>query len=101
MEPHREPFDQEAPDRQELLAEGEFPLTPTFASGQLAAAPRHRSKLLVTRKSILLCLLALVVISVGVVVVVVKLQPPSGREKWARHLGNLWGSSLTVNNRVV
>ena len=65
------------------------------------ATRRQRRHSLASPKGILLWALAVCLISAGVLGIVLKLQVPSGRLKWARQVGPQWRGSPTVSNGIV
>lgn len=91
-----ERIDQEDTSKQALQPDHESPPSPT-----LLAAQQKKRNPLATRKGMLLCTLAVLLIGVGVIVGILKLQTPSGRVKWTYHIGNLGGSSPTVSNGIL
>lgn len=103
MEHHMEHSEQDGNNGPTPLTEGE-PHLLTPAAGLSTAAQKRRKHPLATWKGVLLCVLAALTISAGVVVVVIRLrtpQVPSGREKWSRQIGNLWHSSPTISNGII
>ena len=96
-----ERIDQEDTSGQAPQPEHESPPSPTPVAAQPAATQRRRKRPLATRKGILLCTLAVLVIGAGVIVGILKLQTPSGRVKWTHHIGNIWKSYPTVSNGIV
>lgn len=102
MEHSMERTGQEDDNERALLVEGEPPL-PAPAAEQPTAARQRRKHPLATWKGVLLGALAVLTISAGVVVVVIRLrsQVPSGREKWSRQIGNMWHSSSTISNGII
>ncbi|HEX6779523.1 MAG TPA: PQQ-binding-like beta-propeller repeat protein, partial [Ktedonobacterales bacterium] len=96
-----ERIDQEDTSGQAPQPEHESPPSPTPVAAQPAATQRRRKRPLATRKGILLCTLAVLVIGAGVIVGALKLQTPSGRVKWTHYIGNLWDGSPTVSNGIV
>jgi outer membrane protein assembly factor BamB len=86
MENREDQFNQESSKRPAQMGEHEL-------SQQSPVARKRRKNPLATPRGILFCSIALVIVCAGAIFVGIKLQVPSGREKWSLQIGGASANS--------